>query len=212
MKRRVLRKPTPGTFAVITGGDAVFIPNNPPNGWAILETTDHFIWYRFDYFDLSGYTLEDETLFPQAVVVQEIQPIAGANVINAHRLDLVTKKIVTTDDLSQIYGSFTIAPPGSMHSRFSLEEVIFGRMQLWTNLVDINNTAGQVQQTQWGTGDATAAEKLYITQAWYLVKSGALPEQALNIPEGAYIIPSLIVKEPDLEYIMRLKRSHELAE
>jgi len=212
MKRRVLRKPTPGTLALITGGDAAFAPNNPSNGWVILETDDHFVWYRFDYFDLSGYTLEDETLFPQAVVVQEIQPIAGGNVINAHRLDLVTKKAVNTDDLAQIMGSFTIAPPGSMHSRFSLEEVIFGRMQLWTNLVDINNTAGQTQQTQWGTGDATAAEKLYITQAWYLVKSASLPEQSITIPEGAYVVPSLVVKEPDLEYIMRLKRSHELAE
>lgn len=210
MKRRVLRKPTPGTFAIISGGDAGFAPNNPPNGWAILETTDHFIWYRFDYFDLSGYTLEDETLFPQSVVVQEIQPIVGASVINANRLDLVTKKIVTTEDLGQIFGSFTIAPPGSMHSRFSLEEIIFGRMQLWTNLVDINNTAGQTQQTNWGTGDATAAEKLYITQAWYLAK--VVPEQSLFIPEGAYVIPSIIVKEPDLEYIMRLKRAHELAE
>ena len=208
MKRRVLRKQTPGTYALITGGEAGFAPNNPGNGWQILETTDYFIWYRFDYFDLSGYTLEDETLFPQSVVVQEIQPIAGASVINAHRLDLVTKKSVTTTDLSQIYGSFTIAPPGSMHSRFSLEEIIFGRMQLWTNLVDINNTAGQTQQTNWGTGDATAAEKMYITQAWYLTK--VVPEQSLFIPEGAYVVPSLIVKEPDLEYIMRLKRSHDL--
>jgi len=210
MKNRVLRKQTPGTFAVISGGEAGFVPNNPGNGWQIIETTDHFIWYRFDYFDLSGYTLEDETLFPQSVIVQEIQPIAGGNVVNAHRLDLVTKKSVTTTDLSQIYGSFTIAPPGSMHSRFSLEEVIMGRMQLWTNMVDINNTAGQIQQTNWGTGDATASEKLYITQAWYLAK--VVPEQSLSIPEGAYVVPSIIVKEPDLEYIMRLKRSHELAE
>jgi len=210
MKRRVLRKSTPGTLAVITAGNAGFVPNNPPNGWAILEVDDWFIWYRFDYFDLSGYTREDETLFPQAVVIQEIQPIAGGNVINARRLDLVTKKIVTTDDLANTMGTLTIAPPGSMHSRFSLEEVIFGRMQLWTNLVDINNTAGQTQETQWGTGDATASEKLYITQAWYLPKSASLPEQSITIPEGAYVVPSLIVKEPDLEYIMRLKRSHDL--
>jgi len=208
VKKRVLRKPTPGTLAILTAGEGGFAPNNPPNGWAVFESTDHFVFYRFDYFDLSGYTLEDETLFPQSVIVQQIQPIIGDGV-NIHRLDLVTKKVVTIEDLGTIYGSFTIAPPGSMHSRFNLEDIIYGRMQLWTNMVDISSTLGQSQETNWGVGDATAAEKLYITQAWYIAKLPA--EQSINIPEGAYVVPSLITKEPDLEYIMRLKRSHEEA-
>jgi len=209
VKRRVLRMPTPGTFVNISGSPKVAgFPSNP-NGWSLHTTTTHFIFHRDDYFDLSGYTLEDETLFPQSVIVQEMQPIMGGSAVNAIRLDLVTTKKVTTADLGQVMNSIIPAPPGSMESTFSLEEVIYGRMEFWTNLVDISNTMAKTQEGNWGTGDSTAGEKLYLTQAWILTK---ISDAAFNIPEGAYVIPSLIAKEPDLEYIMRLKRSYELAE
>jgi hypothetical protein len=208
MKARVLRKQTPGTFVSVSGSPKVAGFPSEANGWSLLESSSHFIFYRQDYFDLSGYTIEDETLFPQSVVVQDMQAIQGS-AINAIRWDLVTKKKVTTTDLQAVMNSIFPSPPGAMNSRFSLEEIIFGRQQFYTDQVDISNTMGVTQSSTWGTGDSTASEKLYITQVWLLTK---ISDAGFNIPEGAYVIPSIVVKEADLEYIMRLKRSHELAE
>ena len=65
------------------------------------------------------------------------------------------------------------------------------------------------RSVSWGVGSATAGQKLYITRAIHL-DSALSPDQSNEIssPPTAVVIPTLIVKEPDLHYIDRLRRSY----
>jgi hypothetical protein len=214
-KSRVLRKLWGGLGVTWDGGltsDAILLANasswkahtfTPPG-----EAGSHVVLYRIDYFDLSGYMIGDETLFPQGVRINDTEFLSGVSTgtgVVVKRLDLLCTKAPTLADLtnqSQFEGWMT---PGSSTSRFSLEEIVSARMSRYVQTADIGGFQ-LTAQTSWGTCAATAGEKLYIVQA-YLI-SNAVP--SLLIPGSSVVVPSLIDTEPDLEYIMRLARGYEL--
>ena len=212
-KRRVLRKILPGTFGRVT------IPENNPtfpgdqNNWHYALTDDgaYYVFYQQSYFDLSGYTVEQETTFPAAVVFQEMEVpwVNGGAFI--HVVDYVTKTNISEADLTDSVSGFPVFV-GQPGSRFDLEEIFYANLTLWRDSLDAGNSPLPAGTTRWGVGQATAAEKIYITRAFYLSIGDASVIQQFQAPPCAVVIPCTIVEEPDLEYIMRLKRSHELAE
>ena len=197
----------PGAFAQWNAASEALTLDTPSGGWETqtVPGAPHVFVYRFDYFDLSGYENQDETMFPQSVNIQQIQSVKGTGT-HFYRIDLVTKDPITFDDINNYLTTSIPAPPGSLASNTTLEQVLMGRLQLWEELSTINGLS-LTQETGWGVGDATAGSKLYITTAFLIDQSA---DNAFNIPEGAYVIPALIDKEDDLEYVMRLKRSYEL--
>ena len=207
VKARLLRKMIPGASVSWDSVSEALTLTTPEGGWETqtIPGVPYVFVYRFDYFDLSGYVHDDETCFPQTVNLQQIQPVKGSGT-HFYRIDLATKDPVDFDDLNNFLTPSIPAPPGSLLSDTTLEQIFLGRLQLWEELSTISGLALS-QETGWGVGDATAGEKLYLTTA-YLIDQSA--NNAFNIPEGAWVMPSFIDKEADLEYMMRLKRSYEL--
>lgn len=206
VKARVLRKMIPGAFASWDHSTETLTLTTPSGGWETqtLAGQPHVFVYRFDYLDLSGYEGRDLTLFPQTVNLQQIQPVKGSGT-HFYRLDLATKNPVSFDDINNYLTTGILAPPGSLSSTDTLEQVFMGRLQLWEEMSTISGLS-LTQETAWGVGDATAGAKLYLTTVYYIDQTAT---NSFNIPEGAWVIPALIDKEDDLEYIMRLARSYE---
>ena len=181
-----------------TGGWRVFTIAGPP-AYAIV--------YRINTWDLSGYTLQDKTIFPQGCLFQDLSsgPI-GSDVANVTRATIVSTTPISEDDLVNVdaVGQWTL--PGALGSTHSLDNIISGRLQYYINTNTTSNCL-QHKESQWGSGDASAAERMWTCEAYLIGLSGIV--SSLFIPESSIVMPTIIAKEDDIEYFMRLSRSLE---
>lgn len=209
LESRVLRK-TIGATAVTLDGDGD-ITLNGAEGWksVLVDGGAQWLIYHIGYFDLSGYTLQDKTLFPQGVLLQDMcaAPTGVGLLATApglSRCTIVSTTPINEADLS-IVSTGLWSPPGSMLSTHSLENILVGRIQYYATLTTLTGFQ-QLKESTWGAGDSTAADKLYFCDAYQVPK---VSNTGFNIPDQAFVIPSTIFEEPDLEYMMRLSRSLE---
>lgn len=206
---RVLRK-TLGATALSLDGDGN-ITLDGAEGWnsVLVDGGAQWLVYNIGYFDLSGYTLQDKTLFPQGVLLQDMCAApAGLGVLGTPtsltRCTIVSTTPLNEADLSNVATGIW-SPPGSMLSTHSLENIILGRMQYFATLTTLAGFQ-QLKESTWGAGDSTAADKLYFCDAYVFPK---ISTTGFNIPDQAFVIPTAIVKEDELPYMMRLARSLE---
>jgi hypothetical protein len=207
VKSRVLTKVIGGTVATLPAESPNPVTFTNGEGWASVVIGAQTLIYNIQTIDLSGYTLQDLTLFPQGILMQDMDtvPIANTGWVGAvKRATIVSTTPINVTDLSNTNG-LTWSLPGSNPSTHNLFNILQGRMNVYLEMTTF--TGLQISgQTTWGAGDSTAAEKIWLCDA-YLVPT--IANQAFAIPDQAFVIPSLIAHEPELEYMMRLTRSVE---
>lgn len=166
--------------------------------------------------DLSGYALQDMTLFPQAVGVQDpgiysLLPGAGSasngmmviDVITSVPLDVVT---VSNNSPSGVF-------PGMIGSGYDYSQILFGMARFFA----VNTTVPfpdyhQLQRSQrFGSGEPNAADKLYCYRIIRILAETLDNNSTILIPAARQIIAASIDEESTLVYMQRLKRSYELA-
>ena len=213
---RLLDDIIPSFVGSSSGGTLSFAPA-PANsfgleGWRILDinesSAEAFVWKG--YIDLAGYELEQLTFFLQGTNISENQGFSGLGHV-IHVSDLITVTPISDANLNLPYYTNQVHyAPGFGYSVHNMEEVIMGRHrtfyhdQGWT-LDDLQQLSSQ---QQWGEADSTAADRIYITR----IVTCADEEALLTVPNACVQVMGSAMEEPDLEYIMRLKRSYELAE
>ena len=185
------------------------------NGWEILGApTEQFVVYR-TYVDIVGWSKDDVTAFTQGAAFQEGCPIfltpGGATSLKCW--EMVTVNRISDSAFTNpqtLHQGVGWCPPGLGDSEYNLEEVLAGR---WREIMTDTNLslARLISQGTWGCGDATAADRIHITKAFYL-DSAVATGGKLVIPNGAVVIPTLLVKESALVYLERLRRSYVLAD
>jgi len=198
---------TPGSLITITG----------PAGYEKLTVgTLEAAVYR-DYFDLSGYTQADLTVFIQGVTVQE-GCIPNTDVANPTEL-LTIYDLITTEFVSdaEIVRTLTTAPPSTFfHNQFGFptsqldqQQVVYGRMRVWSSPSAGVNVAfpQKIGDNIFGTGSATTGHKLYITR----IALNHTANSSVSIPPVNYVVATMVVEEKELPFLMRMKRSYELA-
>jgi len=205
--RRVLRETVAGCQVTITHPESIVVEGGDwQEGLVKIDGNDYVVVFHNGYFDLSGYTREEETLFCQSVAVQENPVLFGSGA--AFAAHIVSTEPLNLDDFEVTSPSLAWALPGNMANHYSMQQIFLGTCSLYAQDTTVNNVR-PVTTGQWGTGYATARDRLYYAVAY------AFPltlQHQLFIPDTTFVLPSVIDQEPDLEYIMRLKRSMELAE
>lgn len=184
------------------------------NGWEILgASTEQFAVYR-TYVDIVGWSKDDITAFTQGAAFQEGGPIyftaGGAQPLKVW--DMVTVNYIEDEaftDAQTFAAGVNWCPPGLSNSNYNLEEMLVGRWREFSPDANINTTR-QVGSGVWGAGDATAGDRIYITKAFWLGTALTTAGRVI-IPDSAVVIPTLLVKESDLVYLERLRRSYVLA-
>jgi len=211
---RLLREQIPNSNFQIADGE-----EHPGSfGWdQYTEYEDAGRYYKvfFGYFDLSGYTIDQKTVFIQNVMFQNVGnnrlsfmdtqfPIDECRIVS-------TTPMAIEDFIESSYSSWAV--PGTPTSNFSTQQIVQGTMLAYE--MDLGAAIGRVAQgSSWGVGDSTAAEKLYFARAFRFPRFANIGPgtYSATFPAVNVIVPVVIGEEPDLEYLMRLKRSIELAE
>jgi hypothetical protein len=205
-------------------------------GWRVLPGYQATCYFESS-IDLSGYAMEDLTFVPFASYTQMAQPTAYNEGAGIMRADIITTVpmdpalMLNTILVGSAPGMLTpmtipgaveyeaVNPDVVMHSRvsFASQDTTFpGNWYLSEQSVDHQSSL-----------EPTAADKLYLLSVVVVLRDvnpspgdpTATPPIPPGNPFGDYLsnparrvlIPGKWVKEPDLEYMMRLKRSYELA-
>jgi hypothetical protein len=210
---RILREQIPaGNFKITAGveyGSA---------GWAgYEEALVGGVYHKvfFGYFDLSGYTIQEKTTFIRGVTFQNIgNPELDSMQVGGgidECLILSTTPMVLSDFTAENTAS-TWLVPGDMESRFSMQQIVSGEMLGYE--MDQGAAVGSISQAaSWGLGDSTAAPKLYYARAFRfpsVIIGAAAVTYSAQFPNVNVAVPIITAQEPELEYIMRLKRSTEI--
>ena len=193
-------------------------------GWYV---DDAFCWYE-SKIDLSGYTLQKKTVYPYTSFEQKPWQHSGAFAAvltkNPYLIDVTLMSSVPIDlvDLASTVGVF--GAPGFIAGsgggtigagKVQRTEIIHGEYNLYG--VDSSNIVGGVDsylkhlsRDVYSSLEPTASDTLYCYRMVYIITTG---EEGINVqlPPKRVILPCTIGKEPKEEYMMRLKRSYELA-
>lgn len=192
--------------------------------WQALAGTDQTLYYETS-IDLSGYANQSLTFFPESGFRQQapFNAIQGATAAGILEATIITT--VPCDPIELIFGLGTATTPGLPQvfpapapyedTKLDWSTVLYCDVRL--GLIDLGTPSGPgfitpTQSGQTGSLSATAADKLYVYKIVRPLNT-VLPSDLTTILCGAERVGliGVMAQEPTLEYMMRLKRSYELA-
>lgn len=209
---RILNKIVDGFQGTSSGGTLSFTQQG--EGWDIIPSqgSSAFIFRWRGYIDLGGLEREALTFFMQSAQVTENGAISctalGPTMGDIEMVDIFSKVEISDDDLNLVTANGLLYTPGYNDSVQDMEQVLWARLR---NFVNNNTLLNQsVLQTNlvqiWGEGIGTSASRIHLTR--YV----AIPNtDFFRIPGACFQCVGTAIEEPDLEYIMRLRRDYELA-
>ena len=199
---RVLAQVLTGTD-VTTGPEGAIITAIGP--WGVVDGTANAAVQR-DYFDLSGYNRDFLTTFVSGVEMQEPGPLAGSDE-NNQLIEIVSTEFIDDTNITNFLGGNGFNGPGFTRSTDSMDQVVYGRRRLYTFEVAIAPVIPKLWHTStWGTCSALTSDKLHITRIIVTSTAGITFVSDLNV-----VLAVIVAKEDELPFLMRQKRSYELA-
>jgi hypothetical protein len=206
---RILNKLVDGMVGQSSGGTLSFAVQG--EGWDIIDAqasgSSMFRWRGF--IDLGGLEREALTFFLQSAQVTESTSVAGLGTF-VGIVDCFSKVEITDEDLNLATQLTTMYAPGYNDSVQDMEQVLWARIRHFYH--DQGWTADNLQQPYfsqiWGEGVGTSASRLHLTR--YV--TCASDESSLVVPPACFQCVGIAIEEPNLNYIMRLRRDYELAQ
>ena len=186
-----------GTWTITSGS----------TGWRNLDPVAG-VFVCDSYIDLAGLSLEQETVFFDAGMVQQSNldslTVAGAGE-GILIIDLMTSIPLSDNDLL-VGAAPGIGFPGS---RINFEHVIFARSNFLRADLDMAQLAlVPLRSFQYGSMNATASDRIYCYRMVFV--DLAAPAGTLFISNARHLLIANPTKEPEYQYIMRLKKSYDL--
>lgn len=193
------------------------------NGWTIipLDGIPTLAVGWAGTIDLSGYARDYKTFYPSGGVLQQGSYQAcrgGEGTIN---LTVVSSVPLSLENIlgQIIYGTGPGFLNHGLYAELGIGEkqqdwntVMFSQSELFVPNVNISpNVSGvlnPMNTQQSGSMSPTATQVLYVAKVVYPFGEG---QSLLTIPASRVILPGVMDQEPELEYMMRLSRSVELA-
>jgi hypothetical protein len=211
---RILNKIVDGFVGKSSGGTLSFDPAYPVGeGWDIIESQagSEFNFRWRGYIDLGGLEREALTFFMQSAQVTENgalsllpqQPTGDIEIV-----DIFSKVEISDDDLNLPTVNGLLYTPGYNDSVQDMEQVLWARLRNFYQDSGWSNTSLLMSNLQqiWGEGIGTSASRIHLTR--YV----AIPNtDYFRLPGACFQCVGTAIEEPDLEYIMRLRRDYELA-
>jgi hypothetical protein len=180
------------------------------NGWKNHTLTNAISFES--YIDMSGLTLDDLTFVPQGVELQDPGRyiLIGSPTIDLEVLDIISQERLTLADIDAqlLLGNV----PGMSETKEDFTQIIFGqyRVLLLNNTSDNIELLTTIDGGGFSSQEATAADKLWCYRI-ARVNGAKTVGTEFRIPASRFVMVGTTVEEKELTYMMRLKRSFELA-
>jgi len=192
------------TLRATTNPEAPYTTITNGGNWDIIsEDGTTTVFASSSYFDLSGYNKDSLTTFFQATEIQEAYSIGGT-VDAAIIIDLITSEKPTNAELLIVANS----PPGFPESTTAMQQVIYGRQRQYVQNSTVTGYMTMTGMGQWGTMAAGTMDKVHLTR---ILITSSTPVQTVNCPPANYVSMVIVSKEDEVPFLMRQKRSYELA-
>lgn len=188
------------------------------NGWQQLPGFGLLLYWQ-GTIDLSGYARDYKTFYPSGGVIQE-GPYWVAFDGSGQTVCTVVSSVPINPTIlaTQLGGNsgpgfidYGLFPTRSQQQDWNT--VIFCETQ--TNLINLNlpqlGICQPISVKQSGSLAPTAAQVLYVVKLVIPATVAGLVGTSISIPASRVILPGTMDQEPELEYLMRLSRSVELA-
>jgi hypothetical protein len=197
----------PVTAASVEGAISIL---SISEGWDVIPAqggTSELLRWRGS-IDLGGLEREALTFFMQNAQVTESGFPSGLGLSGMQIVDVFSKAEITDDDLNLETRTSAMYCPGYNDSVQDMDQILWARIRGfyhdagWTS----DNLQQQFYQQIWGEGIATSASRIHLTR--YVQLSNL--EDYGAIPGACFQCVGTAVEEPDLNYIMRLRRDYEL--
>jgi len=187
-----------------------------PTNWQSIVNLP-VVWSE-QYLDLSGYELDDLTLIPRDVKVQD----PGVYLYSGSGHVFCVYDILSQERLSEAEIDFIgennrtnrQSAPGMPRGPLDREQIIFGLYRFFSNNTSQTGMPQlmlNARTVRFGSGQPTAVQKLWAYRIVIFADSPAA-DDTIVIPAATFVLNAQIVKEEDLPYLMRLKRSYELSQ
>jgi len=198
------------------------------SGYENLSQSTDTLFVEEVHIDLSGYALEKKTFFPYSSFEQRGGAVSGSFADTSEGRLLRDIIIVSSIPLTLTYenlsfysalglpgftmGASTLATITGEAYRINRDPLIHQHALVYSHDTTTQTTGGAsiyrvVSSTNASSLEPTAADLLY---CYRIVYSSSTDGQGY-VPPARVLIPGMISSEPKLEYMMRLKRSYELA-
>jgi len=204
---RVLAKQLGGAVIETNDSGPPAVSSVEGNNWNQLNNR---AFVNRSYYDLSGFNRYDLTSFFQGVDIQEEFGPNGD--LPVWIIDMITTEFVDDDTITDaLFDNAALLGdlPGFPGSTMNQEQVIYGRTRTYYTSTTWSKV-GEFARTQWGTCSAATSDKVHLTRIVML--DVAVPKQAsISIPPCNYVTTTIVGKEKELAFMMRQKRSYELA-
>ena len=179
------------------------------NGWQVDTSLTPTLYYE-TYWDMSAYTLDDLTFFPISAVLQDGQAYSIANITDPAigLIDIVSQERL---DIGQVVADHVFGNlPGQPLSTENFEQIVMCNYRLMLPQVDFTSATLVLPATtgSFGSLQPSACEKLWIYRI--AIINGVPAATVFTSPATRFVMSGTVVKEPELDYMMRLKRSYEL--
>ena len=224
-RERTLRIEIPPSDVQKAAPDPTWTNLDALNGWKVWTPTGGApttAIYWSGSIDLSGYARDYKTFYPTGGVIQRgpfMQERGGEGTITYTVISSVPLKV--DDVFYQISGNTgpgllnlnSLSGLGLGTDQQNWETIIFAESVI--NVPNLNispNTFGiqqPLERHQTGSLSPTAAQVLYCLKLVYPLATAG--PTRMTIPAARVILPGSMNQEPELEYMMRLSRSVELA-
>jgi hypothetical protein len=212
---RTLRLEIPGCSFTKAAPDPTWTTTGASNGWQVLAGTVQLFWTGT--IDLAGYVREMKTFYPAAAFTQK-----GSHTAEIGNGGTVLYTIVSTTPLDPLEVSANLLAGGGQGFLTPLqtglgnqnwETVLFAESDLLVTNANIQPNLFGILQTlsseQSGSLSPTATDTLYVMKMFVPFVN---TQTSIMIPPARVIMPGKFGTEPDVEYMMRLKRSVELSQ
>jgi len=202
----------------VAGDGNAWIDLSGLNGWLTVPSGPNALYWEGS-IDLSGYARDYKTFYPSGGVIQE-GPYWNAFGGSGQTVCTVVSSVPLDPDVLFLQLSGNSGPGfidynalASGRGQQNWNTVTFAETQV--NLINVNLPALGICQPitvkQSGSLSPTAAQVLYVMKIVIPTTVASSIGTTLSIPASRVILPGMMDQEPELEYMMRLSRSVELA-
>ena len=179
------------------------------NNWTRPAGTS--ILYTEAYFDCSAYMRDGLTLFPIGVTIQDPGRYLSSNAnVPMQVLDIVSQVRLDPTEVFNNLGNGSV--PGMSGTTDDWTQIIWGQYRTLLGQASFQSAGTEFLTASaglFGSGAPTTAEKLWVYR--FVVLPGAVESDHLTLPASRIIMSAVVAEEKELAFLMRQKRSYELA-